>query len=587
MAFRMPPPPLVPVRLALALAALTPLLEAQRALPSSSVFRNLAPSYDGNSVRFATLLRQKGSEGEAQHPHEKIFVWEAGGRGLRLLAQRPPRFSLGPGFEAFPAGDYRLLASVTSADGLTTAVTTLDDCNFGTPCRTSITRYRTVVSRPGQPDAVYDGAGSLSPNGRYLFTGPRTWIVFGTATRVDVETGARTVTEPAFGGHPPLRHYIGDNGAVVVRPSSSANPPALHTPPDRVEQLTALPPGASEFRVDRTGRLVFFNYLPGSPSSRFVGVYDTGRGRLTELGAFSSFDISDDGSRVLAASRGRLWMIRTDASAPPVPVFSFEANEAPDEIAVSGDGSAVYLSTSNARIVRVDLRTLAEQEIVPRTPLPDSTLSTPGRLAPGGYYTALSQRPITVEGVRFQGRPLWFLGPVPPGPTGPGTTFAFQVPFDEPASLGGTAEYLLPDPNPASPFVAAIASNPSQVLERAPVWLGVLHDDFRGPVTSTDPALPGEIVHVYATGLGRVKNPPEPGQPAPTAPLSPLIDPLVCQVSQQAPDYREQLAETLWAGLAPGWIGLYQADIRLPAAGFAPGFGLVCLAPLHLGAKPE
>ncbi len=584
------PPIVVRVSLALALAAIAPVLEAQGTLPSRSVFSRLAPSYDGNSVRFATLLRQKGPEGEAQHPHEKIFVWEAGG-GLRLLAQRPPRFrfsNAGPGALA-PAGDYRILASVASADGLTTAVTTLDDCTDGTPCRLSVTRFRTVVSRPGQPDAVYEGPGSLSPNGRYLFTGPRTWVATGAAGRVDIETGARTIIESGFNGHPPVRHSIGDNGAVVVRTNSSSNPLALHMPPDRVEPLTAVPPSASTFRVNRTGRLVFFRYDSGSPASQLLGVYDADRGRVTELGAYDGFDISDDGSRAVAFSRGRLWMIRTDASTAPVPVFSLEANEEPDEIAVSGDGSAVYLSTSQARIVRVDLRTLAGLEIVPRTPRPDNALRTPYVLAPGGYNIAFSQKPVTIAGIRFQGKALHFLGPAPLEPDRAGEgSYGFQVPFDAATGVDGTAEYILPDPNPASPFVAAIASsNPSQVAERAADWLGLLHEDFRRPVTREDPAIPGEIVHFYATGLGRVHSPPELGQPAPEAPLSPLIDPLVCEISQQAPDYRTQPAETLWAGLAPGWIGLYQADIRLPAEGLVPGSGVLCSKSLYIGAKPE
>lgn len=564
-------------------------LDAQRDLPSTSVFRNLAPSFDGSSVRFATLLRQKGAEGEAQYPHEKIFEWQAGGRGLRLQAQRPPRFSLSDGFYVFPAGDFRLQASVTSADGLTTAATTLEDCNFGTPCRTSFTRYRSVVSRPGRSDVVYEGPGSLSPNGRFLFTGPRTWIVRGTAARVDLETGVRTSTEFAFIGHPPVRHFIADNGAVVVRPSRSGEPFVLHTPPDRAEPLTALPANALNFRVDRTGRLLFFSYRSGTPIATRLAMYDAGRERIVELGSYVSYDISDDGTRAVAASGNQLWLIRTNGSAAPVPVFTLQPGESLDEIAVSGDGSTVYVSTRPARIVRIDLRTLAEQEIVPVTPLPDTTISTPGRLAPGGYYRAFSQSPVTLAGLLFQGKPLALLGLVPPGPNpGPGAYYAFQVPFDVPADVSGTVEYLLPDPNPASPFVAAIASSgPSEVLERSPLWFGVLHQDFRGPATSDDPALPGEVVHVYGTGWGRVTNPPELGQPSQAAPLSTLVDPLVCPFSQQTPQYRELPTEVVWAGLAPGWVGLYQADIRLPTAGLSPGFGLVCLAPLFVGAKPD
>jgi uncharacterized protein (TIGR03437 family) len=82
-------------------------------------------------------------------------------------------------------------------------------------------------------------------------------------------------------------------------------------------------------------------------------------------------------------------------------------------------------------------------------------------------------------------------------------------------------------------------------------------------ITDESPAVPGEIVHIYATGLGPVDCPVETGVPAP-------LDRL-CRPTRVS-DWRWETApgiivpaEVLFAGLAPGMVGLYQIDVRVPA----------------------
>ena len=50
--------------------------------------------------------------------------------------------------------------------------------------------------------------------------------------------------------------------------------------------------------------------------------------------------------------------------------------------------------------------------------------------------------------------------------------------------------------------------------------LYALHGDFRGPVTALDPALPGEVVHIMAAGLGPVSPAAPSNMPAPAEPRS-------------------------------------------------------------------
>ena len=75
---------------------------------------------------------------------------------------------------------------------------------------------------------------------------------------------------------------------------------------------------------------------------------------------------------------------------------------------------------------------------------------------------------------------------------------------------------------------------------------------------ATRPLDHGEFAFVYVSGLGRVANPPATGSGAPIAPLA----------SAQA-DVRVSLAgspcEVQYAGLAPGFVGVYQVNFRVPA----------------------
>ncbi len=80
---------------------------------------------------------------------------------------------------------------------------------------------------------------------------------------------------------------------------------------------------------------------------------------------------------------------------------------------------------------------------------------------------------------------------------------------------------------------------------------------------SGNPAAPGSVLQIYATGLGKVDPPVSPGQPA-------LADPLSLTVSKPVVRIAGAVAELLFSGLAPGFVGLYQINVRIPT-GLAPG----------------
>ena len=83
--------------------------------------------------------------------------------------------------------------------------------------------------------------------------------------------------------------------------------------------------------------------------------------------------------------------------------------------------------------------------------------------------------------------------------------------------------------------------------------------DYR-PVTTLDPARPGEWIITYATNLGAVDHTPATGFPALADPLSPLHSPY----DTFTPLLSGQSLTTNYMGLAPGMVGLYQINVRMP-----------------------
>jgi hypothetical protein len=95
----------------------------------------------------------------------------------------------------------------------------------------------------------------------------------------------------------------------------------------------------------------------------------------------------------------------------------------------------------------------------------------------------------------------------------------------------------------------------------SPVFLQVLHQDFRHEPTIADPAVPGEVMVLKMTGLGPVSPAVALDQPAPLTPLSRTVVPVACQWN---PEQSGPAADILFAGLSPLEVGVYQVNVRVP-----------------------
>lgn len=85
----------------------------------------------------------------------------------------------------------------------------------------------------------------------------------------------------------------------------------------------------------------------------------------------------------------------------------------------------------------------------------------------------------------------------------------------------------------------------------------------------TRPARPGEFLTIYCTGLGDVSNKPATGAPAGGSPLSATVSTPQVTIGGIA------ASNVTFSGLAPGFVGLYQVNVQIPAA--APARNAVAL----------
>lgn len=87
---------------------------------------------------------------------------------------------------------------------------------------------------------------------------------------------------------------------------------------------------------------------------------------------------------------------------------------------------------------------------------------------------------------------------------------------------------------------------------------GALASQGNGIGVPVRPAVPGDFISIFATGLGEVTNPPATGAAASATSLSNLVGPISVSIGGVP-------ATVTFAGLAPNFVGLFQINVQVPA----------------------
>lgn len=207
----------------------------------------------------------------------------------------------------------------------------------------------------------------------------------------------------------------------------------------------------------------------------------------------------------------------------------------PPQVSANGIGDAAALGP---RLVRGGLATAFGLNLATST-AEASTLPLPTSL--GGASVSVNNIPA----------PLIYASP---------TQINFQVPFEVPP--GNTATIVFNTSLGASqPVQVALADYAIGIFTyartrtiRDPI---IVHGDTNRLVEPGNEALPGETVVAYATGV-KVSNAPRTGAAAPSSPLAAAVD-LPTATLGTLP------LRVAFAGLTPGFVGLVQFNLELPA----------------------
>jgi len=138
-----------------------------------------------------------------------------------------------------------------------------------------------------------------------------------------------------------------------------------------------------------------------------------------------------------------------------------------------------------------------------------------------------------------------------------GTQINFIVPGNE---IGGDVAVRVAREGVSGPEVTVTLVDAAPALFDAGTGYALATHGDGTLLTGASPARPGEIVVVYATGLGATEPNPNPGEiPQSAAPLQWLSSLSVSLDGAVLPSFRIK-----YAGVTPFSVGLYQLNIELP-----------------------
>lgn len=461
---------------------------------------------DGSKLFFTTMDRIAGT---SQSFGSKLFSWDAV-NGIRLV------------YDANLA-----LYSITGDGSIATGAVNCVDC--APTDRPGFLLHTDTLEVESLPRPA-----RISRNGRFLFDG---------ATLTDRSTGR---TRSVGGGAD--QFVVGNDGSVVYKTRFAIQ----RADADGTDGLVKSSPSAE--RIDDADENAIKVVLQPPSSPELLDVL-SGKTEMipSDLAGFARYParISADGRWVASVAaiapdyREETQICRIDGTGckllttPPI---------TSQPIAISRSGEVVY-ARYNGEILRIEAATGRTERIFI---LPEAYPEQSAPLVPGSAVRIVSMNLGT--SVTVNGRPARILARSE-------RDLIVQVPWEATGTVQFTV-YGGESPFETAPFPLALADyNPQAVSPRdvGPLNNSAYRQDWSA-TTYESPARPGEILHVIMVGLGPTGCSVRTNEAAP-------VDRL-CAIARQV-DWRwypsGQPADVLFAGLAPGTVGIYQVDVRVPA----------------------
>ena len=531
---------------------MTPYRTAAFALLLSAIanaqFSGLSSTEAGSSLYFVSTLRLRGA---AEPLNGKVFI--ASTDGVQLFRLREPA-GVPLGSPLCSVGGFQdYLGAESAAAGVTALFYRAEALSCSYPPYT----LRTQVLTPSG-ESELPGIARVSANGTWsIVYSPRTGRLYDglDVTFFNLQTRSRTDVAVAVPGfpHPVLVPYTGgrviandgtallafDNGGYLLKPNSA---PVAFPVQDGVPLVIS----ADASRVVYRKQDIYLLDMHTKSSTLLIPAVDH----------TSGYSICDDGTRVTFLRDGQVHVIDTVTLNDRA--LTNDAGQI-TEATISGDGGTLYAATSLGGLLMIDANSGNAITLIGRTPYlnPIRPMSLMRGMAPIFTGSALSDS--TIRGTPpfnpWLDQVTTWIGEtkVPLIELTP-TSLRLLVPWNLPAGPTRVVAEITGDRTPFDFPEVAVDIPPAGI----PVAGAIARQDwtqtFVGPINT------GEIIHVYAAGLGPVSPEPPPGAAAPsTEPLARITQPLTCTN-----------AKVLYAGLAPGAVErVYQVDIRI---GPTPGY---------------
>lgn len=470
-------------------------------------FTNLSTTWDGSRLYLISALRQHGT---MQPLSPKIFVLF--GDALSLMYQLPAANDL--------YSQYTVRTLQAAGDGTWVVYGTQRNCTGGSSCFLNEQRSAVLVSATGQTEALGANA-RLSRDGRWLLLHSSPGVMFSFFWRVDRRTGARTDLSAV--ARPASEPSVSLDGAVMI----PAQGRLVLWRDGAVKTLA----GAVDAAVmDDTASTVVYQ----EAGLARLRVMDVATGAVWPLGPDERDNfapvLSGEGSHVLYLSR---------IGAKPQAFFSWrdgsEWRQLTDlesgvlEATLSGDGRVAWVLSGDGEILRIETQSGVSAKAIGPTP----EITGPNDGAAGSAVIVRGSGLGWVRDAHIGGRSVeWRI--LTPG------ELLLQIPWDAPR---GQTEFEVTGGDERLDVAV-----PFTVREYWPSTVVAIHEDFSVPVSDSSPVRRGEILHLYAMGLG-----PLGASGRTTLPWRWVWSSLA-----------DRPAEVLYAGVAPGLPGFYQVDVRAP-----------------------